>query len=89
MIGNFDPDLLHHSEDVIREGVRSKVHSLGLFGWVGNSGGGMLPSHRPEAVATIVDEMHRYTSSLRQTIIDGAVANGLSTKLGELVSCYY
>jgi uroporphyrinogen-III decarboxylase len=87
--GNYDPDLLHHSDAEIRAGVRAKVHQFGLYGWVANSGGGMLPSHRPEGVAAFVDEIHRYTSALRTTIIDGAVENSLNTKIGELISCYY
>ena len=62
--GNLDPCVLFADEDVIRSQVRHMLDQFGTQNYICNLGHGMLPEHKPEAVAILVDEVHSYSEKL-------------------------
>ncbi len=67
--GNLDPMVLFGSEDLIRQEVRRVIDDFGLVGGGGhvfNLGHGINQFTPPEAVAILVDEVHRYSTSFHK-----------------------
>ena len=65
--GNIDPSVLFGSDVVIRQTVRQVLDEYGAdVGHVFNLGHGISQFASPDAVATLVDEVHRYSRSLRE-----------------------
>ena len=66
--GNIDPSVLFGSEAVIRKTVRQVLDEYGAdVGHVFNLGHGISQFTTPEAVGFLVDEVHRYSRSMRET----------------------
>ena len=64
--GNLDPMVLFGSEEQIRQEVRRVIDDFGVVGNGGhvfNLGHGINQFTPPEAVAVLVDEVHRYSTS--------------------------
>lgn len=64
--GNLDPMVLFGSEELIRQEVRRVINDFGPVGTGGhifNLGHGINQFTPPEAVAILVDEVHRYSTS--------------------------
>ena len=62
--GNLDPAVVFSSPDVVSAAVTSVLDSArGLPGHVFNLGHGVLPASDPGVLASIVDQVHRETSS--------------------------
>lgn len=62
--GNLDPMVLYAGEQAIRREVRKVIDSFGEVGGGGhvfNLGHGITQHTDPEAVAVVVDEVHRYS----------------------------
>lgn len=67
--GNLDPMVLFGSEDLIRQEVRRVIDDFGSVeagGHVFNLGHGINQFTPPEAVAILVDEVHRYSTSFHK-----------------------
>lgn len=67
--GNLDPMVLFGSEDLIRQEVRRVIDDFGSVGGGGhvfNLGHGINQFTPPEAVAILVDEVHRYSTSFHK-----------------------
>mmetsp|Transcript_21872 Transcript_21872/g.32593 ORF Transcript_21872/g.32593 Transcript_21872/m.32593 type:complete len:399 (+) Transcript_21872:21-1217(+) len=62
--GNLEPSILFASEEDIRREVRQMVQAYGPQRYIANLGHGMLPSMKPEALATFVDEVHKVSEAL-------------------------
>jgi uroporphyrinogen decarboxylase len=62
--GNLDPCLLFAPEQKLRQEIRGMIDSFGTSKYIVNLGHGMLPEHKPEAVAILVDEVHSYSKKL-------------------------
>eukprot|EP01006_Ploeotia_vitrea_P025221 TRINITY_DN58075_c1_g1_i1.p2 TRINITY_DN58075_c1_g1~~TRINITY_DN58075_c1_g1_i1.p2 ORF type:complete len:405 (-),score=214.75 TRINITY_DN58075_c1_g1_i1:69-1226(-) len=61
--GNLEPAALYADEQRLRHEVKQMLDGFGTRGYIANLGHGMLPSHDPAAVATVVDAVHRYSNS--------------------------
>lgn len=67
--GNLDPMVLFGSEELIRQEVRRVIDDFGSVGGGGhvfNLGHGINQFTPPEAVAILVDEVHRYSASFHK-----------------------
>ena len=67
--GNLDPMVLFGSEEKIRQEVRRVIDDFGVVGNGGhvfNLGHGINQFTPPEAVAVLVDEVHRYSTSFHR-----------------------
>ena len=67
--GNLDPMVLFGSEEQIRQEVRRVIDDFGVVGNGGhvfNLGHGINQFTPPEAVAVLVDEVHRYSTSFHR-----------------------
>ena len=66
--GNIDPSVLFGSEAVIRQTVRQVLDEYGTdVGHVFNLGHGISQFATPESVGFLVDEVHRYSRSMRES----------------------
>ncbi len=66
--GNLDPSTLYASPDAIRQAVRDTIDDFGPGpGHVFNLGHGITPGVDPDHLGVLVDEVHRYSRSLRNT----------------------
>ena len=66
--GNLDPAILRASPDVIRREARAVLDSYGNHpGHVFNLGHGITPEVDPEHVKVLVDEVHAYGRTLRES----------------------
>jgi len=62
--GNLEPSALYGSEQCIRQQARRLIDGFGTQSYIVNLGHGMLPSHQPQSVGWLVDEIHRYSTQL-------------------------
>lgn len=64
--GNLDPAVLYGSEDVIRDETRKMLDRFGPYNHIANLGHGVYPDIDPEKVRFFIDEIKRYSPSLRK-----------------------
>ena len=64
--GNLEPSVLFATEAQIRKNTKAMVAAFGPQRYIANLGHGMLPSMKPEAMATFVDEIHAASKALVQ-----------------------
>ena len=59
--GNLDPIALQAPEEIIRKKVRSIISAAGPLGHIFNLGHGCIPSTPIEGVATVIDEIRKWS----------------------------
>lgn len=59
--GNLDPIALHAPEEIIRHKVRDIIKQAGPRGHIFNLGHGCVPTTPISGVATVIDEIHRWS----------------------------
>jgi len=59
--GNLDPSVLFADSNTIRKQVRDMIDSFGTQNYICNLGHGMLPSHDPESLNVLMDEVRTYS----------------------------
>jgi uroporphyrinogen decarboxylase len=62
--GNMDPCILFASEETLRQEVRKTIDAFGTQGHIFNLGHGMMPEHKPEAMAAMVEEVQAYSAKV-------------------------
>ncbi len=65
--GNLDPAVLYAPDEVIRAEARRMIDGFGTQRYIANLGHGMLPDHKPESLAGLIDEVHRYSQQVNQS----------------------
>ncbi len=71
--GNLDPAVMRAPPHIIRSQARSVLDSYGKHpGHIFNLGHGITPDVNPEHVAVLIDEVHRYGHTLRETWIESS-----------------
>lgn len=62
--GNLDVAILHAPTAIIEHHVNAMVTAFGTQRYIANLGHGMLPSHKPEALHTFVEQTHAISEQL-------------------------